>query len=225
VAEGATLQIGLGALADAVLAALGEHRGLAVHSGMISDGIADLAAGGALTGTGHPLFPGRIVTGLVGGSKRAFDFVDRNPDVVTVPSSISHGPDVISRLPRFTAVNSAVEIALDGSMNGEMIGERVISGPGGARDYAMAAAAGVDGRFIVTLPATAGAGAISRIVSRLADGVTTTVEGRYVTTVVTEHGVAEIGPLSGRARADAMRAIADERFVAGLTPGAESPSA
>lgn len=214
--DGAALQIGLGALADAVLSALSGHRRIGIHSGMISDGIVDLAASGALDGSTGTAFPGRIVTGLVGGTRQVFDFVDRNPDVITVPTSISHGLDVLRTIDRFTAVNSAIEVALDGSINGERIGDRVISGPGGAPDYAEAAGLSAGGRFIVTLPATASRGSISRIVPELRPGVPPTVDGRLVTTVVTEHGVAEIGPLSGEARADALRAIAAAEFAGEL---------
>lgn len=210
--DGAMLQIGIGALADAVLTALGDHRDIGVHSGMISDGMVDLHETGAITGRSHPLFPGRMVTGLLGGTRRLFDFVDRNPAVVTVPSSVSHGHDLLRGLADFRAVNSAVEVALDGSVNGERIGDRVISGPGGAPDYAAAAAASADGRFIVALPSTAARGQRSRIVPRLAPGVPTTVEGRLVSAVVTEHGIAELDGLAADDRAAALRAVAAERF-------------
>ncbi len=207
--DGAILQIGVGALADAVLTALHGHRDLGIHSGMISDGVIDLSESGALHGTTHPLFPGRMATGLANGTGRLFDFLDRNPAVVTVPASISHGQRTLRALPRFRAVNSAVEVALDGSANGEMIGLRVISGPGGAPDYAEAAAASPDGRYIVTLPATAARGKLSRIVGRLAPGVPATVDGRFVSAVVTENGIADLEGLSDEDRAEALRAVAD----------------
>ena len=209
----AIIQIGVGALADAVLTALHGHRGLAIHSGMISDGVIDLSESGALAGTTHPLFPGRMATGLASGTKRLFDFIDRNPAIITVPASISHGQRTLRELPRFRAVNSAVEVALDGSANGEMIGSRVISGPGGAPDYAEAAAASPDGRYIVTLPATATGGSTSRIVSRLGPGIPATVEGRFVSAVVTENGIADLEGLSDQGRAAALRAVADPAFA------------
>ncbi len=208
VSDGATLQLGVGALADAVMNALGDHRNLSIHSGMISDGVVELHAAGATGGMSHPLFPGRIVAGLVGGTSAAFDFVDRNPDVMMVPTAISHGHDLVRKLPDFTAINSAVEVALDGSANGEMIGTRVISGPGGARDYALAASANPDGRYIVTLPSTASKGRLSRIVPTLGPDVPATVEGDLVSTVVTEHGIASIAGLDDAKRADALRAVA-----------------
>ncbi len=208
VTDGATLQLGVGALADAVMQALVDHKRLAVHSGMISDGVIELHASGAVTGTTHPSFPGRIVAGLVGGTRAAFDFIDRNPEVVMVPTSISHGHDLLASLENFTAINSAVEVALDGSANGEVIGSRVISGPGGAPDYARAATAAANGRYVVALPATASKGRVSRIVSALGPDIPATVEGRYVSTVVTEYGIASIAGLNGTERADALSAIA-----------------
>ena len=208
--DAATIQIGVGALADAVLQALVGHRALNVHSGMISDGIVELAQSGAVTGVDHPLFPGRLVTGLLGGTRRVFDFVDRNPDVVMVPTELSHGRDLLAAIPRFHAVNSAIQVALDGSINGETIGDRVVSGPGGAPDYAAAASRAGDGRFIVALPATAAGGRVSRIVPRLPEGAPVTVVGEHVSIVVTEHGVADIGGLDAEGRAEALRAIADQ---------------
>jgi acyl-CoA hydrolase len=212
----ATIQIGVGALADAVLEALVDHRALGVHSGMISDGIVELAASGAITGTDHPLFPGRLVAGLLGGTTRVFDFVDRNPDVVMVPTAVSHGLEVLTAIPRFHAVNSGVQVALDGSVNGETIGDRVVSGPGGAPDYAAAAARAPGGRFIVAIPATAARGRVSRIVPRLPDGAPVTVDGDLVSTVVTELGVAELAGLPPADRAVALRAVADPT-LAGAT--------
>ncbi|MGI9599512.1 MAG: acetyl-CoA hydrolase/transferase family protein [Acidimicrobiales bacterium] len=214
--DGAMLQIGVGALADAVLAAMAGHRDIGIHSGMISDGVIDLFEGGAVTGAGHPVHPGRMVTGLLGGTRRLFDFADRNPALVTVSASVSHGRKTLRRLGRFRAVNSAVEVALDGSVNGERIGDRVISGPGGAPDYAAAASASSDGRFIVAIPATAARGGTSRIVGALDRRTPATVDGRLVTTVITENGIAEISGLSATDRADALRAIADPRFSAEL---------
>ncbi|MEM7326194.1 MAG: acetyl-CoA hydrolase/transferase C-terminal domain-containing protein [Actinomycetota bacterium] len=207
--DGATLQIGIGAVADAVLDGLRNHTDLSVHSGMISDGIVALAGSGALTGSSHPLFPGKIVAGLIGGTRTVFDFVDRNPAVRIVAATISHGAAVLAALPRFTAINSAVEVDLTGAANGEFIGSRVISGPGGAPDYAAAAAAHQDGRYIVALPATAGGRRLSRIVRRLDPARPPTVPGTHVGAVVTEHGTALLDGRSAAARATALIDIAE----------------
>ena len=181
---------------------------------MVSDGLIGLHASGALTGSKHPDFPGKIVTAMVGGTRPLLDFVDRNPDIVMVPPTITHGLAAIGRLDRFTAINSAIEVALDGSINSERVGDRVISGPGGSPDYAAIAHAAEGGRFIVALPSTAARGTVSRIVPELT--VPATVAGPLVDVVVTEHGVADITGLNGTARADALRAIADPSFTESL---------
>lgn len=210
----AMLQLGLGALPDVVCAELAGHRDLGIHSGMVSDGVIDLQASGALTGATHPDSPGKIVTAMIGGTRRLLDFVDRNPDVLMVPPTVTHGMGAIVRLERFTAVNSAIEVSLDGSINSERIGDRVISGPGGSPDYAAIANATPGARFIVALPSTAGRGTVSRIVSELS--VPATVPGHLVDVVVTEYGAADLAGLDGAARAEALRAIADPAFVDGL---------
>lgn len=219
VRNGATLQVGIGAIADAVLTALVDHRDLAVHSGMISDGIINLAATGAASGVNHPRFPGRIVAGLVGGTSAAFDFVDRNPAVMMVPTRISHGLSELGRLPNFTAINSGIEVDLNGSVNGEAIGPRTVSGPGGAPDYARAASAAPDGQYIVALPATAAGGGVSRIVPKLSPQVPVTVAGEYVSSVVTEYGVAGIDSKPVDETANALRAVAAPEFRDDLRAG------
>ncbi len=212
--DGAMLQLGLGALPDVVCAELANHRELGIHSGMISDGVIGLHASGALTGSRHPDFPDKIVTAMAGGTRPLHDFIHRNPEVLMVPATITHGAAAIGRLHNFTAINSAIEVALDGSINSERIGGRVISGPGGSPDYGDLAHATDGAQFIVALPSTAARGTVSRIVTELQGPPT--VSGHLVDVVVTEHGAAEIGDLSGAARAEALRAIADPAFVASL---------
>lgn len=214
VVDGSMLQLGLGALPDVVCAELAQHHDLGIHSGMISDGVIGLQASGALTGSKHPDFPGKIVTAMIGGTRRLLDFVDRNPDIIMVPPAVTHGAAAIGCLEKFTAINSAIEVALDGSINSERIGGRVISGPGGSPDYAAIAHATEGARFIVALPSTAARGTMSRIVSALAGPPT--VAGQYVDVVVTEHGVANISGLESAARPEALRAVADPAFAGSL---------
>ncbi|MGY9081787.1 MAG: acetyl-CoA hydrolase/transferase family protein [Acidimicrobiales bacterium] len=215
VANGSMLQLGLGALPDVVCAELANHRDLGIHSGMVSDGLIALQASGALTGSKHPDFPGKIVTAMIGGTRTLLDFVDRNPDIVMVPPTITHGFAAIGRLDQFTAINSAIEVALDGSINCERVGDRVISGPGGSPDYAAIAHATEGGRFIVALPSTAARRTLSRIVPELR--VPATVAGPLVDIVVTEHGVADFTGLDSAARANALRSVADLAFAESLS--------
>ena len=205
----ATVQFGIGAIPTAALEALVGHRDLGLHGGMIGDAVIGLHESGALTGVDKATWPGRMVTGAVIGSAPVFEFVDRNPDVVMVPSTVSHGVDWLGRLERFCAINSAVEISLDGSINAEMAGDRVLSGPGGQPDYAIGAAESPGGVSIVAFPSTAGRSRRSRIVRRLTEGATVTVARSLADVVITEHGVARLRGRSLAGRAEALRAIAD----------------
>lgn len=204
------LQLGLGALPDVVCAALAGHKRLGIHSGMIADGVIDLFASGALTGDAHPEFPGKIVTAGVYGTRRSFEWAHQNPNLVMAPPTVTHGLEAIAPLPNFCAINSSIEVALDGSINSERIGERVVSGPGGAPDYGEIMAATPSARFFVALPSTAARGTRSRIVSELQ--APATVPGHHVDLVITEHGVANIADVTGSERAAALAAVAHPDF-------------
>lgn len=211
------VQFGVGAIPKAVLDALGEHRELGVHGGMIGDEVVSLHATGAITGAGKPTWPGKMVVGAVLGTRTSFDFADRNPELLMVPSTISHGPTALGALDRFVAINSAVEVALDGSINAETAGERVLSGPGGQPDYLIGAAEAANGRSIIALPSTAGRdGSRSRIVSKLGAGTSVTSLRSFADLVITEHGVARLKGRTFVERAAELRAIAHPDLLATL---------
>lgn len=214
--DGATLQFGIGRIPDAIMARLVDHRDLGVHSGMIGDACVDLVEGGALTGSAKAFDVGRIVGGVVIGSRRCFDWVHRNPDVVVVPSAYSHGLLTLSRLRRFVAINSVVEVALDGSANAEQIGSRVISGPGGQPDFATAAASTPDGMSIMAITSTAARGKLSRIVRSLPPEVPVTTPHWLADRVITEFGVASLDGASVAERGRRLRAVAHPDFRADL---------
>ena len=216
ISDGVTIQFGIGAIPQAVLAALADHRDLGLHGGMFGDAVIDLVASGAMSGAKKSHWPGLMVVGAVIGTRRSFEFVDRNPDVLMVSSTISHGAVALGQLHKFHAINSAIEVALDGSINAEMVGDRVLSGPGGQPDYAIGAAESPGGRSIIALPATGNRGADSRIVAALGHGVTVTVHRSLADTVVTEYGVASLRGLSLDQRADALRSIAHPDFSRAL---------
>jgi acyl-CoA hydrolase len=213
VPDGATLQFGIGAIPEGVLAHLRDRADLGLHGGMVSDTVVDLAERGVLTGRHKSVDPDIHVVALVIGTRRAFDWVHRNPEVCMVSSAYSHAVPVLARQARFTAINSALEVALDGSINAESIGGRVISGPGGQPDFALGADLAPQGRCIVALPSTAAGGGVSRIVRQLAEGTPTTVPRHLADRVVTEFGVAELRgrPLTDRAAALAGIAHPDHR--------------
>lgn len=203
--DGATIQTGLGALPEAVLAALAGHRDLGLHSGILGDGAMALMRSGALTNARKPLDPGVSVTTTLVGSAELHRFAHRNPAVALKPSSYTHHEVMLARLPRLFAINAAAEVDLTGQVNAERIGTNIIGGVGGQADFARAAARSAGGASIIALPATASDGS-SRIVARLSGPVTTPRSD--VDFVVTEHGVADLRGASERERARRIIAIA-----------------
>ncbi len=208
VADGSTIQFGLGALPDAILEELSDRRGLRVHSGMLSDACVDLFEGGAVDGP--------MVTAELVSTPRLMAWADGNPNLVMAPASYTHGAAVLAGLERFVALNSTVEIALDGSCNSEVAGGTRISGPGGAPDFAFGASVAPGGRAVLALRSTAGRGSISRIVPVIEPPAPVTIPGYLADIVVTEHGAAEVRGLPLGRRAEALRSIADPAHRAGL---------
>jgi acetyl-CoA hydrolase len=203
--DGATIQTGLGALPEAVLAALAGHRDLGLHSGILGDGAMALMQSGALTNSRKPMDAGVSVTTTLVGSAALHRFAHRNPAVALKPSSHTHNEVVLAQFPSLFAINAAAEVDLTGQVNAERIGRTIIGGVGGQADFARAAARSPGGASIIALPATASDGA-SRIVARLSGPVTT--PRADVDIIVTEHGVADLRGASERERARRIRAIA-----------------
>ncbi|MGF1597588.1 MAG: acetyl-CoA hydrolase/transferase family protein [Acidimicrobiales bacterium] len=201
VGDGSTIQFGLGALPDAILARLATRRGLTVHSRMISDACVELHRSGAVEGP--------MVTAEVVSTPTITAWIDRNPAVVMAPAAYSHGAAALARQPRFVSIQSTLEVALDGSCNSEVTGGDRSTGPGGAPDFAFAATGNLGGRGIMALRSTAARGTISRIVRAIEPPAVTTLPAYVADAVVTEHGVAELRGLDLADRADALRAIAD----------------
>ena len=150
------------------------------------------------------------------GTQRLYAWVHRNPRVRMGPAGYTHGVHVVSRCHRFFAINSALQVALDGSVNAESIGGRQVAGPGGQPDYAEAAAAAVDGASVIALPATAAGGRASRIVRQLDAGAIVTTPRYLADRVVTEYGVAELRGRTVADRGAALRRIAHPAFRDGL---------
>jgi acyl-CoA hydrolase len=198
VSDGDTLQLGVGALPEAILAALRRHRDLGVHSGMISDGVLDLIECGAVTNAHKKVDRGETVTGAALGSKRLFDALSARVDIRMAPTSYTHAPATLARVGPLAAINSAVQVDLDGQVNSERAGERRLGAVGGQVDFLRAARAG-GGHAIIALPAR-------RIVGRL-DGPVTTARPD-VDWIVTEHGAARLGSLGEAARRTELLRIA-----------------
>lgn len=201
VPDGATLQFGIGALPDAILAALASRKGFRVHSGMVSDACLDLYEGGAIDG---PMVAAEVVS-----TPRLMRWVDRNPAVLMAPASYTHGAKALADQDRFTALNSTIEVALDGACNSEVAGGQIISGPGGAPDYAFGASISSGGRSVLALRSTAARGTVSRIVRSIDPPKPVTLPAYLADVIVTEHGAVELRGLTLEARARALASIAD----------------
>jgi acyl-CoA hydrolase len=205
--DGATLQIGIGAIPQATLAALGDHHRLGIHTEMISDGIVDLVEKGVVTGEAKRVHPGKVVGGFALGSKRLYDFLHDNPLVAMLDMAYVNDTAVIRRNPKVTAINSAIEVDITGQVCADSIGDRQYSGVGGQMDFIRGAALSEGGKPIIALPSMTSSGE-SRVVSVLkpAAGVVTT--RAHVHFVVTEHGIADLFGKNLRQRAQALIAIA-----------------
>ena len=216
--DGATLQMGIGAIPDAVLASLEGRRDLGVHTEMISDGVLEAWEKGLITGAKKSLHPGKIVGTFVLGSERLYRFVHDNPLFELHPADYVNDPFVIAQNRKMVAINSAIEVDLTGQVVADSIGTRIYSGFGGQLDFIRGAARSEGGRPIIALPSTAKGQ--SRIVPFLKPGagvVTTRADVHYV---VTEWGVAELFGRSLRERAKALIAIAHPDFREALLQGA-----
>lgn len=205
--DGSTLQVGIGAVPDAVAAALTNHRHLGVHTEMWSDGILDLIQCGAVDNSRKAIHRGKTLSGFLMGSQRLYDFVDDNPSVIQKDIAYVNAPATIARNPKVVAINSAVEVDLTGQVCADSIGTRVISGIGGQMDFIRGASLSPGGKPIIALPSTTKSGE-SRIVPtlRLGAGVVTT--RAHVHYVVTEHGVADLYGKTTRERSAALVELA-----------------
>ncbi len=202
ISDGATVQIGIGALPQAIMEALGERRDLGVHS-ILVDQMLPLIEKGVIT---------RTNVGEVMGTRRLFDFVHDNPLVRMEPSDLMHDPVVVGRIPGFVSINSALEVDLTGQINAESVGSRQLAGVGGQFDFVLGASGAPGGASIIALPATAKGGAVSRIVPRLGAGAAVTTPRYLADWVVTERGEARLRGLGATSRARALIRIAEPKF-------------
>ncbi|NJL11962.1 MAG: acetyl-CoA hydrolase/transferase family protein [Microscillaceae bacterium] len=207
VEDGATLQMGIGAIPDASLAALVHHRGLGIHTEMFSDGVIDLVERGVITNEHKAGHPGHIVAGFVVGSRNLYDFVDDNPLVRMLDIAYVNDTHTIRQNPKVTAINSAIEVDLTGQVCADSIGTSIYSGVGGQMDFIRGASLSEGGKPIIALPSVTSKGE-SRIVTYLHPGAGVVTTRAHVHYIVTEYGVANLYGQNLRQRAKALIEIA-----------------
>ncbi len=221
VPDGATIQVGIGRIPDAVLAALKDRRDLGVHTEMLSDGVRKLAEMGVITGRKKTLLPGKMVTSFLMGSEALYRWADNHPAIDMRPSDFTNDPAIIAQNDRMISINSALSVDLTGQVAADSIGGQFFSGIGGQVDFVRGAKKSRDGRAIIALPSRAKRGTVSRIVAALEPGAGVVTSRGDVHYVVTEHGVADLWGKSIRERALALIAIAHPDHRAELLAAAK----
>jgi len=206
--NGATIQLGIGAIPAATARALVGHRDLGIHTEMFTDSVVDLVEAGVVTGARKGRNRGKIVSAFMMGTRRLYDFVNDNPMVEMRSVDFTNDTHVIRSFSTMTAINSAIEVDLTGQVVADSIGSRIYSGVGGQMDFVRGAALAPNGRAIIALPSTAANGTVSRITPALASGAGVVTTRAHVRTIVTEWGVAELFGRSLRERAGALIGIA-----------------
>ncbi|SEG27233.1 acetyl-CoA hydrolase/transferase family protein [Thauera chlorobenzoica] len=219
ISSGAVLQTGIGALPDLVFTELGHLYDLGIHSGVISDGVRPLIERGVVTNATKKVLPGKTVTTMAAGTRSFYDFLDRNPLVEFHPCSFTHALDVLAAIDGLVAINSVLQVDINGSANAEQVGDRVISTPGGLPDFARGASAAKGGMSVIALRAATKGDAVSNIVTAFGRGVPRTVGAQDIDYVVTEYGVARLRNKSPAQRALELSAVAHPDFRAALRRG------
>jgi len=209
---GATVQMGIGGIPDAVYAAIDGPLDLGIHTEMISDGAMRAIERGAVTGNRKSLHPGKVVITFALGTTALYEFLDNNPLIEAHPVEYVNDPVVASRNDRLVAVNSAIEVDLTGQVCSDSIGQRIYSGFGGQVDFIRAAARSQGGKPIIAIPATAQSGKMSRIVPLLKAGAGVVTSRADVHWIVTEHGAVNLFGRNLRERAELLIGIAAPQF-------------
>lgn len=215
--DGDTLQLGIGAIPDAVLTFLTEKKDLGIHSEMISDGVVDLVNAGVITNTKKTLNTGKSIATFLMGTKKLYDYIDNNPKVELHPVDYVNNPFIAAQNDNLISVNSAIQVDLMGQVNSESMGHKQFSGTGGQVDFVRAASMSKGGKSIIAFASTAAKGKVSRIVFKLDEGATVTTSRNDVDYIVTEYGIAHLKGKSLRERAKALIEIAHPDFREKLT--------
>lgn len=216
----ATMQMGIGAIPDAVLKYLFDKKDLGIHTELFSDGVIDLVEAGVITNSKKTLHPGKIIAGFILGTKRLYEWVHNNPLIEFLRTEYVNDPFVISQNHRMVAVNSAIEVDLTGQICADSIGTKLYSGVGGQLDFIYGASRSKGGVPIISLPSTAKD--ISRIVPTLKQGAGVVTTRNHVHYVVTEYGVASLYGKTIRERAQELINVAHPDFRDEITKEAKA---
>jgi 4-hydroxybutyrate CoA-transferase len=210
--DGATMQMGIGAIPDAVLLYLRDKRDLGVHTELFSDGVMELIEAGVITNAAKTIHRGKVVAGFALGSQRLYDFMDNNPIFEFHPQDYVNDPFVIAQNIKQVSINSALEVDLTGQVCADSIGPRFFSGVGGQLDFIYGASRSAGGMPIIALPATAKDGQLSRIVPMLKEGAGVVTTRNHIHYVATEYGVAHLYGKTIRQRVYALINVAAPQF-------------
>jgi len=221
VEDGSTLQLGIGAIPDAVLIFLKDKKNLGVHTEMFCDGVIELVESGVINNKAKTLHPGKMVATFLMGTKRLYDFVHDNPIIELYPVNYTNNPFVIAQNAKMVSINSALQVDLTGQVCADAIAGRQYSGVGGQVDFVRGASRSPGGKSIIAMPSTAMGGTKSRIVACLDKGSAVTTTRNDIHYVVTEYGIADLRGKSLKQRAEALIRIAAPEFRETLRQQAE----
>lgn len=215
--DGDTLQLGIGAIPDAVLSFLHDKKHLGIHSEMISDGVVDLINAGVIDNSKKNVNPGKSIVSFLMGTEKLYKYVHNNPALEMHPVDYVNHPLIASQNDNLVSVNSALQVDLMGQANSETMGHKQFTGIGGQVDFVRSASMSKGGRTIIAMPSTAAKGSISKIVFLLDEGSAVTTSRTDIDYVITEFGIAKLRGKSLRERAKVLIAIAHPDFREKLT--------
>ena len=210
--DGDCLQLGIGAIPDAVLLFLKDKKDLGIHSEMFSDGVVELVEAGVITNKKKNFHNGVCVANFLMGTKRLYDYADHNPNVMIAPVDYVNDPRVACQNDNLISINSCVQVDLMGQVASESVGAKQISGVGGQVDFVRGAAMSKGGKSILAFPSTAAKGTVSKIVPLLDEGAAVTTSRNDVHYIVTEYGIADLKGQTLRERAKRLIAVAHPKF-------------
>jgi acyl-CoA hydrolase len=205
--NGATLQMGIGAIPNAVLAQLGSHQNLGIHTEMFADGVLELVEKGVVNGAAKAIDRGKMVSTFLMGSQKVYDFIDDNPMVAMMDVAYTNDPFIIARNPKVTAINSALQLDITGQVCADSLGTKFYSGVGGQIDFIYGASLSQGGKAIIAMPSVTNKG-ISKIAPVLAPGAGVVTTRNHIHWFVTEHGAVNLYGKSLQERAKLIISVA-----------------